>query len=380
MLCFAFNSSKLKKAMNNPSHPQDHDFNNHIIQPDPVLPPSLDHEMIKRTWRFAFQGSGLEYFKIWITNLFLTIITLTLYAPWAKVRRLRYFYGNTYLNRRKFDFTGVPVRILVGRLIALSIYAVFIIVSQLSVEWNVIAFIIIVLVVPWLIRSSMRFKARNSKYENSRFHFSATMKHSYWVLFCCAMITIFSLGILYPIALLWFKRYQLNHLYVGQLKFQLKAEVGDFFVAVLLPTLAFMGVMIAAVVLVMLTIFAGFAQEVAIGIAVILYFSGIFYLAPLIQGYLFKATWGHVDVGSSKMQTDISPWRFAWIQMSNTFAIIFSLGLLYAWAQVRIYRYKVESLSLVFYDEPQQLINMAQQDYNAVGEEIADVFDIDISL
>ncbi len=30
---------------------------------------------------------------------FLTIITLSLYAPWAKVRRLRYFYGNTeFLN------------------------------------------------------------------------------------------------------------------------------------------------------------------------------------------------------------------------------------------------------------------------------------------
>ncbi|GAA5015420.1 YjgN family protein [Acinetobacter puyangensis] len=344
------------------------------------IPPAFDHVELSKIWRFAFRGTGLEYFKIWITNLFLTIITLTLYAPWAKVRRLRYFYGNTYLNRRKFDFTGIPVRILVGRLIALGLYFIFILVSQLSVEIYAIAFIVIMLCVPWLIRSSTRFKARNSKYENSRFYFSASMKHTYWVFFCCVIITVLSLGILYPIALLWFKRYQLNHLYVGQLQFKLKAEAGDFFVAVLLPSLAFMVLMIIAIALVAFSYFTGFSPEIAIGLAGILYILAIFYLGPLIQGYLFKATWSNVEVGSSQMQTDINPWKFAWIQMSNSIAIIFSIGLLYAWAMVRIYRYKIQSLSLTFNDDPQHLINMAQKDYNAIGEEVADIFDFDISL
>ena len=53
---------------------------------------------------------------------------------------------------------------------------------------------------------------------------------------------------------------------------------------------------------------------------------------------------------------------------------------MYAWAQVRIYRYKIESLSVVFYDDPLELMNKAQEDYNAIGEELADIFDIDISL
>ena len=33
-----------------------------------------------------FTGSGSEYFKIWIVNVLLTIITLGMYYPWAKVR------------------------------------------------------------------------------------------------------------------------------------------------------------------------------------------------------------------------------------------------------------------------------------------------------
>jgi uncharacterized membrane protein YjgN (DUF898 family) len=39
-----------------------------------------------------FTGRGGEYFGVWIVNLLLTIVTLGIYSPWAKVRRLQYFY------------------------------------------------------------------------------------------------------------------------------------------------------------------------------------------------------------------------------------------------------------------------------------------------
>ena len=55
---------------------------------------------------FEFRGNGGEYFRIWIVNLLLTIVTLGIYSAWAKVRRLRYFYGNTFLDGQSFDTTG----------------------------------------------------------------------------------------------------------------------------------------------------------------------------------------------------------------------------------------------------------------------------------
>jgi uncharacterized membrane protein YjgN (DUF898 family) len=39
---------------------------------------------------FEFRGTGGEYFRIWIVNLLLTILTLGIYSAWAKVRQLRY--------------------------------------------------------------------------------------------------------------------------------------------------------------------------------------------------------------------------------------------------------------------------------------------------
>lgn len=347
-------------------------------------PPPLPFESEPKrayTVNFQFKGRAGEYFGIWIVNLALTIITLTLYAPWAKVRRLRYFYGHTLLEKHNFDYTALPTRILVGRLIALALYFGFYLMTQFSAEFYLVGLILLMLAVPWLIRSSLRFTARNSKYGNVRFRFGASMGESYKVFLGAAAITIVSFGFLFPIALWWFKRYQIGQLSVGQHQFKFNASLGSFFLAILIPSLIFY---VALIVSIVFLVVAFFVLKDAVGLAVFMfagfYIASMFYLGPLIKGYIFKATWNHVSVADSPLQTTLSPWRYAWISMTNTFARILSLGLLSAWAAIRIYRYKVESMSITFYDDPSRLITQTQEDYNAIGEEVADLFDLDISL
>ncbi|MCS6766168.1 MAG: DUF898 domain-containing protein, partial [Candidatus Protistobacter heckmanni] len=38
-----------------------------------------------RTLPLRFTGSGAEYFRIWIVNLSLSVLTLGIYSAWAKV-------------------------------------------------------------------------------------------------------------------------------------------------------------------------------------------------------------------------------------------------------------------------------------------------------
>ncbi|WP_335966937.1 DUF898 family protein, partial [Acinetobacter calcoaceticus] len=153
-----------------PSSPQDLNEDQYITSP-PISQSGIYH--------FKFHGKASEYFGIWIVNILLTIITLSLYAPWAKVRRLRYFYGNTEFFERRFDFTGIPTKILIGRLIALGIYAVFAISSQYSMIATVVGLFALYTAIPWLIRATLRFTARNSKFGNARFYFGGTIKESY---------------------------------------------------------------------------------------------------------------------------------------------------------------------------------------------------------
>ena len=51
---------------------------------------------------FSFTGTGKEYFKIWIVNILLSIVTLGIYSAWAKVRTEKYLHGNTFLNGSSF--------------------------------------------------------------------------------------------------------------------------------------------------------------------------------------------------------------------------------------------------------------------------------------
>ena len=80
-------------------------------QPAVSSPPSF------QSYPFEFSGTVGEYFKIWIVNLFLTVITVGIYSAWAKVRTRRYFYACTSLAGHPFDYLANPVNILKGHLI-----------------------------------------------------------------------------------------------------------------------------------------------------------------------------------------------------------------------------------------------------------------------
>ena len=75
--------------------------------------------------RMTFTGRGDEYFRIWVVNLFLSIVTLGVYSAWAKVRKTRYFWQNARLDGHVFDFHGSPLPILRGRIVALVLLVAY---------------------------------------------------------------------------------------------------------------------------------------------------------------------------------------------------------------------------------------------------------------
>src|SRR3984957_7341822 len=90
-----------------------------------------------------FTGSGAQYFGIWIVNLLLTIVTLGIYSAWAKVRRLQYFYRHTEVAGSSFDFHGSPIRILVGRVLALVMLIAYNYSVRLHSIWTLIILVVL---------------------------------------------------------------------------------------------------------------------------------------------------------------------------------------------------------------------------------------------
>ena len=93
--------------------------------PDPAAA-SSNHPTPPRRQGFPeFTGSGQEYFGIWIVNVVLSIITLGLYVPWARVRTRRYFYENTNLFGSPFEYLAEGRQIFLGYLIVVVLYLAY---------------------------------------------------------------------------------------------------------------------------------------------------------------------------------------------------------------------------------------------------------------
>lgn len=333
-------------------------------------------------YSFRFKGTASEYFGIWIVNILLTVITLGLYAPWAKVRRLRYFYGNTWFIQRRFDFTGLPSKILMGRIIALVIYGAISLAMKYSLELLLAGMALIFLAVPWLVRSTIRFRARNSKFGNSRFFFSGSNKSAYWCFLKCILVTVCTLGLFFPAAVWLYKRECLNHLYVGQLNFKLNADWPAYMRAMYMPVFIFIAAMavLAALLGLLFSMSGGMGFQEYVGLFVIFYFIGYLFIWPLMMARIFITSWNSTTLNRSQFTAGCSQWRYAWIILSNWLAKMISLGLLAPWAAIRLYKFQAESLKLVLVDNPDDLINLLQHDHHAIAEELSDFFDLDISL
>ena len=128
-----------------------------------------------------FTGSGAEYFGIWIVNLLLTIVTLGIYSAWAKVRRLQYFYRHTELAGSSFDFHGRPIKILIGRVIALLMLFAYNYSVRIQSGWTLIIFCLIAFAMPALLRNSLRFRLYNTSWRGVRFHFRGSVGRAYRV-------------------------------------------------------------------------------------------------------------------------------------------------------------------------------------------------------
>jgi uncharacterized membrane protein YjgN (DUF898 family) len=147
---------------------------------------------------FEFTGKAGEYFGIWFVNGLLSSLTFGIYGPWAKVKRLQYFYSHTSLNNSPFQFLANPASMLVSRLIAIGLFVLFIFSEQFIGEFlaaNVIYATLVLLYLlfaPIVFIMAASFRLRNSAWRNLRFGFNK----DYWWAYRVYLAPLAVLGVL----------------------------------------------------------------------------------------------------------------------------------------------------------------------------------------
>lgn len=329
---------------------------------------------MQREYDFEFTGSGREYFRIWIVNLLLTVLTLGIYSAWAKVRRLQYFYRNTRLAGANFDYHGTPMAILKGRLIAIALLAIYSMAGQVNPILGAVIALLLATVMPWLIVRSLRFKLHNSSYRGLRFSFAGSDRDAYRVFLLLPVLTVFTLYLLAPFTHQRIKQYQHDNSLYGSTPFSFDASVGSFYGIYL----KLFGAMLAMGVL------GGFLQVVLLPartpfMLLLLPFAFLFVAAYLAVS-LPNLIWSSTALGEHRFHSQQKTLPYLWIAFTNLLGIVLTLGLFVPFATVRMLRYKLENMSLMASGDLSEFAAGQAQQIGAMGEETAEMFDIDISL
>lgn len=376
-----------------------------------------------------FTGSGSEYFRIWIVNLLLTLVTFTLYVPFARARRIAYFQNNTLVGGDPLGFHADPWKMFRGYLLVLALGLGYWAVSNFLPSLSWIALVVFAALWPALWRASLQFRLRNTSWRGVRFSFEGDLKSAYmamlpfflpallFVLFLPAMdegedisqeaaqsagalvgfVTLAFLALL-PWLFARMKRYQHGGYAFAQERTALHAGAGRFY-ALFFKTAA---VSIGAIVVVgavlglgaMLALggaqslgsLAGGRAGFAGALVTILAVGLIYLLMPLVSMPYFASRlqnllWGNTRSPKIHLDSNLrfrALFRVTWV---NWLLIVVTLGLYWPFAKVRTARLKLEAMALEVEGPVGAWVARAQRNNQGVlGDAAGDFFGIDMGL
>lgn len=379
----------------------------------PPGPPPVEPSPQVQTLPLRFTGSGGEYFRIWVVNLLLTIVSLGIYSAWAKVRKTRYFWSNTQLDGTAFQYHGNPGAILRGRILVGILFVAYSVLGRISITAGLVALIVLGLLAPWFFYKAMRFKLTNTTWRGVRFGFDSTVGEAYAALLPAVVAWLAFTGIaaagqsdpkaflaplliaelvffaLVPFFHARIKRYQHRATRCGSQSFDFEPSTGAFyglyaktFLVVVLPAIVagFMVGMLAAV-----TARAKPATPAEMWPVLVGVFAVFVPVYMLSGGYFFarlqQVVWPRTHGSHIRFATDISATRLIGLLFGQGALTLLTLGVYWPFAAVKLVRYQLECLSLQTAVPLSTIAAGAQQvEPSAAGEGAVDFFGWDLGL
>lgn len=309
--------------------------------------------------RLTFYGEGSKLFGITIVNAILTVITLGIYYPWAKVAKLHYLYHETELEGSRFEFHGQGKEVFRG-----FIKAIAIILGLYSILWlaqltfsmalilgaTLLLYTAFAFLIPIAIHGSARYRLSRTSWRGIHFGYRGDRK---------TLIKLFLKGVLYSILTLgiytaWLtiniRKYVIGHIRFGSISFSYKGDGGDYF---------------------WLNFKNYFLTIITLGI----YFP--WYMKELTSYYIDNIRLEQ-DGKKIKLHSNITGGGYFKLFFVNALIVVFTLGFAMPWAIVRTMRYVASNVEIIG-DLDVDAIQQTEEDYkNATGDDLADMLDLDL--
>lgn len=344
--------------------------------PPPDMPP--------REAPFVFTADAAEYFRIWIVNACLSLVTLGIWSAWAKVRTTRYLRANTTLDGFPFTYDANPVAILRGRILAVTFVGVWTALGYVAPVAQLLLLVPAAFVLPWLITASLRFNARVTTYRNVGFTFRGGYGDAFGYFVVAPVLSVFTLYLLIPWVVFRQRVWQAENTAWGDRRLCLRASAADFYAAHLPAIIMVIVAMVALFGIIGLT-YAGAGEADAVPpafwAAMAVLYALVLFATLVTHAAVTRATLDNLWVGdAARVTCRIDPLRYAWILASNTVCTLATLGLLHPWGEIRRLRYLAACTSVTGVETFEGVTGSRAAAGSAAGEEIADAFDIELGF
>jgi uncharacterized membrane protein YjgN (DUF898 family) len=224
------------------------------IRPSLAPPPS--------TGTVQFLGKEKDYWRLMIRGALLLMATLGIYRFWLATDMRRFLWANTETSGETLEYTGTPIELLTGFLIAIAIlvplYAgIFLAALDLGVVGQlagVIGFVMLAVLGKYAAYRARRYRLSRTVFRGLRFHQTgsawryALLSVMWWV------IIGLTFGLAYPWSQTSLERYKLKHTHYGDLSGHFAASPWKLFahgialwLVVVAPLVVGIGVLIAFV-------------------------------------------------------------------------------------------------------------------------------------
>lgn len=372
-----------------------------------------------RTLDIRFTGSGSEYFRIWIVNLLLTLITFTLYWPFARARRLAYFQNNTLVGRDPLGFHGDPWKMFRGYLLMVLFGVSYWAVSNFAPAFAWLPLLMLAVLWPALWRASLQFRLRNTSWRGVRMSFEGDLKGAYLCMlpffipvvligvvmgvvasatqgaqegeagavFAAATgLTVLAMAALSPWLLARIKRYQHGGYAFAQERTRLDAGTAAFYgfsfrvggVSLLCSALlAGVGGLVAA----LMGASTGAALVLLPFLLALAYLVFPLVLMPYTTSRLQNLLWSNTRSRRIRFDSQLRFSPLMGLTAKNWLLIAITLGLYWPFAKVHTARLRLESMAVLVQGDVNAWLAQAQGgDKGILGDAAGDFFGIDMGL
>lgn len=312
--------------------------------------------------RLSFKGKGGDLFVVLLVNWLLTMITFGLYYPWAKARKLGWYYENTELDGHPFHFHGTGGEMFKGFIKALVLMLViygpyFYVIAAQALHLILYAFIWLFLgslvFIPLAIHGTYRYRASRSSWRGIHFGYHGQLGELFKICLRDGFLTLITLGIYGSWFAMNLRNYLLNHVRYGSSQFRYKGDGLEYFV---------------------LNLKGYFLTLITLGIY------SFWWQRDLFNYYVDNLAWEFSDGKRIRFKSTATGGGFFGLLLGNVLLIIVTLGIGFAWAEVRTMRFILNNVELDGDADLNTVVQTESEHKDATADDLGDMLDIGVII